>query len=138
MALALFPLVPILLGAVFIRGRQAGAIVKKFGHRSLPPGHLIALEGEAGYQADTFAPGLHFGYWRGQYRILKVPVTVVPQGEIALVVAAAGEPNRSEHIVRIFPDVAVSGATGNSKLVDGLLGGMLRDKNNGSTYPKQN
>src|SRR5712692_8756442 len=83
---------PILLGAVFIRERQVGIVVKKFGARSLPPGHLIALAGEAGYQADTLPPGLHFGYFRWQYRVNKAPVTVVPQGEIAVVVAADGAP----------------------------------------------
>lgn len=88
--LALCALAPILLGAVLIHERQVGIVVKKFGGRSLPPGHLVALAGEAGYQADTLAPGLHFGYYRWQYRIIKAPVTVVPQGEIALVVAADG------------------------------------------------
>src|SRR5882724_3977947 len=81
---------PVLLGAVLIRERQVGVVIKKFASRSLPSGHLIALAGEAGYQADTLAPGLHFGYWRWQYRIIKVSVTVVPQGEIALVLAADG------------------------------------------------
>jgi uncharacterized membrane protein YqiK len=60
---------------------------------------LIALNGEAGYQADTLAPGLHFGYFRWQYRVLKTLVTVVPQGEIALVVAAAGAPIPAERIL---------------------------------------
>src|SRR5438552_2959452 len=90
---------PILLGAVFIRERQVGIVVKKFGARSLPPGHLIALAGEAGYQADTLPPGLHFGYFRWQYRVNKAPVTVVPQGEIAVVVAADGAPIPSERIL---------------------------------------
>jgi uncharacterized membrane protein YqiK len=81
---------PLMLGAVLIRERQVGIVVKKFGGRSLPPCRLLALAGEAGYQADTLAPGLHFGFFRWQYRINKVPVTVVPQGEIALVVAADG------------------------------------------------
>ncbi len=80
----------VLLGAVFIHERQVGIVVKKFGWQSLPAGHLIALNGEPGYQADTLAPGLHFKYWFWQYRVLKVPVQVVPQGEIALVVAADG------------------------------------------------
>ena len=65
-------------------------VVKKFGTRSLPPGRLLALAGESGYQADTLPPGLHFWYFRWQYRIIKAPVTIVPQGEIALVVAADG------------------------------------------------
>ena len=49
---------PTLLGAVLIRERQVGIVIKKFGARSLPPGRLIALAGEPGYQADTLAPGL--------------------------------------------------------------------------------
>jgi uncharacterized membrane protein YqiK len=90
---------PVLLGAVLIRERQVGIVVKKFGARSLPPGRLIALAGEAGYQADTLAPGLHFGYFVWQYRVLKFDVTVVPQGEIALVVAADGSPIPAERIL---------------------------------------
>jgi uncharacterized membrane protein YqiK len=82
--------IPLLTGAVLIHERQVGIVIKKFGGRSLPPERLVALAGESGYQADTLAPGLHFGLFRWQYRILKVPVTVVPQGEIALVVAADG------------------------------------------------
>ena len=99
MMMALAMLSPALLGMVLIRERQVGIVIKKFGARSLPPGHLLALEGEAGYQADTLAPGLHFGYFRWQYRIQKTAVTVVPQGEIALVVAADGAPTPSERIL---------------------------------------
>ena len=90
---------PLILGAVLIRERQVGIVVKKFGARSLPPGRLLALAGEAGLQADTLAPGLHFGFFRWQYRIIKVPVTVVPQGEIALVVAADGAAIPAERIL---------------------------------------
>src|SRR5438552_6538996 len=90
---------PILLGAVFIRERQVGIVVKKFATRSLPPGHLIALAGESGYQADTLAPGLHFGFFRWQYQIIKVPITIVAQGEIALVLAADGASIPAERIL---------------------------------------
>jgi uncharacterized membrane protein YqiK len=95
----LIPIIPLILGAVLIRERQVGIVIKKFGGQGLAPGRLIALAGESGYQADTLAPGLHFGYFRWQYRILKVPVTVVPQGEIALVVAADGAPVPAERIL---------------------------------------
>jgi uncharacterized membrane protein YqiK len=84
---------------VLIRERQAGIVVKQFAGKSLEPGRLIALAGEAGYQADLLAPGLHFGYWPWQYRIIKVPVTVVSQGEIALVLAADGAAIPSERIL---------------------------------------
>src|SRR4051812_47026341 len=90
---------PLITGAVLISERQVGIVVKRFGGRGLEPGRLIALAGEAGYQADTLAPGLHFGFWRWQYRIIKVPVTVVPQGEIALVLAADGAAIPAERIL---------------------------------------
>jgi uncharacterized membrane protein YqiK len=48
------------------------------------PDRLIALNGEAGLQADTLAPGWHWGYWPWQYGVKKEQVVVVPQGEIAL------------------------------------------------------
>ena len=84
---------------VLISERQVGVVIKRFAGRMLAPGRLVALDGEAGYQADILAPGLHFGYWRWQYRVLKVPVTVVPQGEIALVIAADGTAMPAEHIL---------------------------------------
>ncbi|MDB6065168.1 MAG: band 7 protein [Pedosphaera sp.] len=90
---------PLVFGTVLIREMEVGIVIKRFAGQSLAPGQLVALNGEAGYQADTLAPGLHFGLWRWQYRIVKVSVTLVPQGEIALVVAAGGEPIPSERIL---------------------------------------
>ena len=84
---------------VLIRERQVGIVVKRFAGKSLAPGRLLALAGEAGLQAETLAPGLHFGYWPWQYRIIKVPFTVVAQGEIALVLAADGDAIPSERIL---------------------------------------
>jgi uncharacterized membrane protein YqiK len=43
-----------------------------------------------------------------------------------------------ERNVRIVPDVAVSGATANPGMVDGLLGVMLRSQTSGGQTPKQN
>ncbi|MCK6628299.1 MAG: flotillin family protein [Anaerolineae bacterium] len=88
-----------ILGIVVINERQVGIVVKKFSSRGLPPGQLIALHGESGYQADTLAPGWHFGYWPWQYTVVKAPITVVPQGEIALVVAADGSPIPPQRIL---------------------------------------
>ncbi len=90
---------PLLLGIVVIREDHVGVVIKKFARRSLPAGQFIALEGEAGYQADTLPPGLHFGYGFWQFRVAKVPVVVVPQGEIACIVAAAGAPIPPERLL---------------------------------------
>jgi uncharacterized membrane protein YqiK len=86
-------------GLVIIGERQVGVVVKKFSTRQLPAGQLVALNCEAGYQADTLAPGWHFGYWWWQYRIIRVRVLIVPQGEIALVVANDGAPIPPERIL---------------------------------------
>ena len=63
-------LAPWLLGLVFIREDRVGVVIKKFARRTLPPGQFIALDGEAGYQADTLPPGLHFGYWFWQFSVI--------------------------------------------------------------------
>ena len=97
--LVLLLLAKSLLGIVVIGEMEVGVVVKKFSRRSLAPGRLIALEGEAGYQADTLAPGWHFFLWPWQYSVSKVPVMIVPQGEIGLVVANGGEPIPPSHIL---------------------------------------
>lgn len=91
----------LLLGLVIISERQVGVVVRRFalGGKSLGAGQLIALNGEPGYQADTLAPGWHFGYWSWMYSIIKVPVTVIPQGEIGLIVAASGAPVPADRIL---------------------------------------
>ncbi|HEY8932893.1 MAG TPA: SPFH domain-containing protein [Rariglobus sp.] len=90
---------PLLTGMVIIREDQVGVVIKKFARRTLPAGEIIALNGEAGYQADTLPPGVYFGYGFWQYTIAKSPIIVVPPSEIALVVAAAGAPIPAERIL---------------------------------------
>jgi len=89
----------LLLGIVVISEREVGIVVKKFSWKKLPPGQLLALDGEAGLQADTLAPGWHFGYLAWKYRITRVPVIEIPQGEIGLVVAEGGASIPGERIL---------------------------------------
>jgi uncharacterized membrane protein YqiK len=104
--LIIFPVI-IIGGCIFFGGlvvigeREVGVVVRKFtfSGKVLPPNRLIALNGEAGLQADTLAPGWHWGYWPWQYAVKKEPVIIVPQGEIALVVAADGASNPPERIL---------------------------------------
>mgnify|MGYP001770993111 CR=1 FL=1 len=88
-------------GLVIIGEREVGIVVKKFSlaGKALPAGRLIALNGEAGYQADTLAPGWHWFYWSWQYSVRKEPMVVVPQGEIALLVANDGASIPPERIL---------------------------------------
>src|SRR4249920_849003 len=39
---------------------------------SVPEGGIIALHGEAGYQAALLRGGIHLGLWRWQYAVHKV------------------------------------------------------------------
>jgi uncharacterized membrane protein YqiK len=59
---------------------------------SVGDGQIIALDGEAGFQAELLRGGVHFGYWRWQYRIHKVRLVTISQGKIGYVYARDGEP----------------------------------------------
>ena len=85
-------------GTWIISEDESGLVIKKFG-AALPPGRLIALAGEAGYQADLLPPGWHFGLWRWKYRVERVPMLAVRSGEIALVVSADGAGIPGERIL---------------------------------------
>jgi uncharacterized membrane protein YqiK len=87
------------VGLIVIGDRDVGIVTKKFSSRSLPAGKLIALNGEAGLQADTLTPGWHFGYFPWQFKVVKVPLVVIPQGEIGLIVASDGATIPSERIL---------------------------------------
>lgn len=101
MVLGVVVLPGIVVGLVIVGERQVGVVVRRFSFsgKSLPRGRLVALNGEPGYQADTLAPGWHLGYWTWMYSIVRVPLTIVPQGEIALVVAADGASVPPERIL---------------------------------------
>jgi len=63
-----------------VGANESGLVVKRFGP-ALASGRIVALNGEAGYQARMLAPGWHFFLWRVRYRVYKVPTVVVRPGE---------------------------------------------------------
>src|SRR5215813_12020681 len=81
-----------------VGANESGLVIKRFGP-PLASGRIVALNGEAGYQARMLPPGWHFFLWRVRYRVLKVPTVVVRPGEIALVVAADGAAMPSERVL---------------------------------------
>src|SRR5581483_6677588 len=88
----------VVFGTRVIRENESGLVIKRFGPR-LPSGRIIALDGEAGYQARLLPPGWHFGLWRWRYKVVKVPVVRVQPGETALVVPADGDPIPPERVL---------------------------------------
>lgn len=83
-----------LFGVVIISQDSIGIINKKFvllgKNRTLPDGAIIALNGEAGIQADTLAPGIHFGYWPWQYQIDIQKFVTIHEGRIGIVESRDG------------------------------------------------
>jgi uncharacterized membrane protein YqiK len=83
----------ILFGMVIVPENRIGLVTKKFllfGKKSLPAGRIIASDGEAGYQIDPLAPGLHWGLWIWQYQVTLQEFITIPKGKIGLVTAKDG------------------------------------------------
>src|SRR5262245_38996437 len=77
----------------FIPNNCVGVVEKLWSLKgSVPEGHILALDGEAGFQADLLRGGIHFGYWKWQYRVHTCPLVTVPQGKIGYVYARDGQP----------------------------------------------
>jgi uncharacterized membrane protein YqiK len=103
LVLIFYKLILRLFGVIVVPDNSIGVSTKKFvlvgRNRRLPDGKIIALNGEAGYQADTLAPGLHMGLWPWQYEIEIVPFLTVPPGKVGCVEACDGKPLTSGRIV---------------------------------------
>lgn len=71
---------------------------------SVREGRIIALNGEAGFQADLLRGGLHFGYWRWQYTVHLARLVTIPQGKIGYIYARDGEPLPPQQtLARVMP-----------------------------------
>ncbi len=85
-----------LFGAVIIPEDGIGIVNKKFvlvgKNKTLPEGRIVATNGEAGIQADTLAPGLHWGYWPWQYEISIQSFVAIGPDEIGIIEARDGSP----------------------------------------------
>jgi uncharacterized membrane protein YqiK len=83
-------LIYILKSIQLIGPTQVGLVAKRFG-RKLSQGHVIAFNGEAGYQAELLMPGLRIKPWL-IYNVRKHPWVQVPADGIGVVIAQVGAP----------------------------------------------
>ncbi|OXB00297.1 band 7 protein [Flavobacterium plurextorum] len=85
----------VFFGMVIVPEDKIGLVTKKFvlfgADKSLPDSRIIATKGEAGYQAQTLAPGLYWGMWIWQYSIDMTGFTIIPEGKIGLVFSKDGK-----------------------------------------------
>lgn len=85
----------VFFGMVIVPEDKIGLVTKKFvlfgSDRSLPDGRIIATKGEAGFQAQTLAPGLYWMMWIWQYSVDMTAFTIIPEGKIGLVLSKDGK-----------------------------------------------
>jgi uncharacterized membrane protein YqiK len=84
----------VFFGMVIVPENRIGLVTKKFvlfgKHKELPDGRIIAVLGEAGYQARSLAPGLYWFMWPWQYSVQFQAFTIIPEGKVGLVLSNDG------------------------------------------------
>ncbi len=82
-----------LIGVRYIPHNRVGIVEKYWSVKgSLKQGRIIALDGEAGFQANILRGGLHIGYFPWQYRIHRDPLVLISEGKIGYLYARDGQP----------------------------------------------
>jgi uncharacterized membrane protein YqiK len=96
LVLVCYRLILRIFGVIIIPKNTIGIVNKKFvlvgSNKTLPDGEIIALQGEAGIQADTLPPGIHFWRWPWQFGIQIQEFVTIEQGKIGVVEARGGKP----------------------------------------------
>lgn len=76
----------------YIPNHRVGVVEKLWSNAgSVQHGQILALDGEAGFEAELLRGGLHFHYPRWQYRIHFHPLVTIRQGRIGYIYARDGE-----------------------------------------------
>ncbi|MEM9064011.1 MAG: SPFH domain-containing protein [Planctomycetota bacterium] len=95
----------IVLGVFFVLGSfrfvpedRIGVVIKNVGGKGLPPGKIIATEGEKGPQADILPPGWHPFLWPFIFDVEFHPIVRVETGSVGLVTARDGLPLPADSI----------------------------------------
>ena len=75
---------------------EIGIVVKHYG-RELPPGQIIATNGEKGPQAKILGPGWHFWLWPGLYDVEVESIVQIGPDQVGLLTALDGQPLPATH-----------------------------------------
>ncbi|MGB7922703.1 MAG: SPFH domain-containing protein [Pyrinomonadaceae bacterium] len=84
----------VILGRILVNvGAQEIAIKeRRYLGAKMPPGRVVATEGEVGIQADVLKPGLHFIKYPFERVVRKVPLIEIGADELGIIEAIDGEP----------------------------------------------
>jgi uncharacterized membrane protein YqiK len=77
---------------VNVGAREIAIKERRYFGAKMPPGRVVATEGEVGIQADVLKPGLHFVRWPFERVVRKVPLIEIGADELGIVEAIDGEP----------------------------------------------
>src|SRR5947209_2375698 len=77
---------------VNVGAREIAIKERRYFGAKMPPGRVVATEGEVGIQADVLKPGLHFVKWPFERVVRKVPLIEIGASDLGIVEAIDGEP----------------------------------------------
>ncbi|HEY6217095.1 MAG TPA: SPFH domain-containing protein [Pyrinomonadaceae bacterium] len=77
---------------VNVGAREIAIKERRYMGERMPPGRVVATEGEVGIQADVLKPGLHFINFPFEKVVRKVPLIEIGADELGIIEAVDGEP----------------------------------------------
>ena len=77
---------------VNVGAREIAIKERRYLGAKMPPGRVVATEGEVGIQADVLKPGLHLIKWPFEKVVRKVPLIEIGADEMGVIEAIDGEP----------------------------------------------
>src|SRR6185369_1532642 len=93
-ALALLIVLVVILKRILVNvdAREIAIKERRYFGAKMPPGRVVATEGEVGIQADVLKPGLHLIKYPFERVVRKVPLIEIGADELGIVEAIDGEP----------------------------------------------
>lgn len=93
-ALVLFIVLVVILRRILVNvdAREIAIKERRYFGAKMPPGRVVATEGEVGIQADVLKPGLHLIKYPFERIVRKVPLIEIGADELGIVEAVDGEP----------------------------------------------
>src|SRR5437588_317762 len=84
----------VILRRIFVNvgAREIAIKERRYMGRRMPPGRVVATEGEVGIQAEVLKPGLHLIKFPFERVVRKVPLIEIGADELGIVEAVDGEP----------------------------------------------
>src|ERR1700704_2855063 len=93
-AVVLFIVLIVILKRILVNvaAREIAIKERRYFGAKMPPGRVVATEGEVGIQADVLKPGLHLIKYPFERVVRKVPLIEIGADELGIVEAIDGEP----------------------------------------------